>query len=327
LWLPETAVDEETLDVLAAEGVRFTILAPHQVEAPEPGGDVLTFRAANGRAIALCTYDGTLSAGVAFGKLLEDGSLFANRLAPPRAPASPVGASRLTALATDGETFGHHHKFAEMGLARALAIVESQHRSRVENFASLLARNPAQRAAKLNAPSSWSCPHGVERWRSNCGCHFTAGTNQEWRGPLRAALDWLAAQLDMRISAEGPQLLNDPLIALDEYGSVAALAQQEIDVFVQRFASGSVERAAQLLDATQARMGMFGSCAWFFDDIGGHEAVLMLRIAAYAIDRLGAGAIEDEFVRRLALAKSNYSAIGDGAVVYRKLVLPAREGV
>ena len=208
MWLPETAVDEETLDVLAEAGIVFTVLAPHQVEATSPNGMPMRFRAGKGREIALCIYDGVISGEIAFGRLLTDGALLANRLAPAASamPArAPTDAETLTAAATDGETFGHHHHFGEMALARAFRILAGRKDVRIENFASFLARNPAREDAVLVSQSSWSCSHGVERWRSDCGCRMTPGKpgSQAWRGPLRDALEWLAGELHEIFAREG----------------------------------------------------------------------------------------------------------------------------
>ncbi|HMA40947.1 MAG TPA: hypothetical protein VKP10_12775, partial [Gemmatimonadales bacterium] len=169
LWLPETAVDDETLDVLAAEGIRFTVLAPHQVEGAPAGGLPGSYKTSRGRSIALFPYDGAIANEVAFGGLVRDGNLWAQRMLAPDA----AGARRpLVAIATDGETWGHHHPFGEVGLAWVLHLLESRSDVRVENFAAVLARRPPEREVRLVAPSSWSCPHGVERWRSDCSCRI-----------------------------------------------------------------------------------------------------------------------------------------------------------
>jgi hypothetical protein len=330
VWLPETAADEETLVVLAEGGVRFTVLAPQQVEHAPASGEPLRFAAGGGRELAIFAYDGALAAGIAFGALLSDGDSLARSLAgEPHDGSAGPGARPVVSVATDGETFGHHHKFGEMGLARALALLRERPGVRVENFASLLARVPARRDAALVSPSSWSCPHGVGRWRANCGCRATPGTVQEWRGPLRAALDLLAARLDERIAADGGALFADWPRVLDEFGPLAQRADEVKRGFVaNRLRAGAdARRALRLLEGAHARFGMFGSCAWFFDDVGGHETVLMLRLAAYAIERVaGRGAaLEEEFLAMLALAPSNDPAIGNGAAVYRALLRSAGE--
>jgi alpha-amylase/alpha-mannosidase (GH57 family) len=350
MWLPETAVDDETLVVLAEEGVKFTILAPRQVEKAPAHGEALRFDAGGGRELSIFVYDGSISAGVAFGNLLRSGDEIAARLAPapaahghahktPRSslhavkgakPPKTAGSSHpawtLTSLATDGETFGHHHKFGEMALARAFAVLAERPDVRVENFASVLARHAPRRAVKLVEPSSWSCPHGVGRWCRDCGCRFEEGTQQAWRAPLRDALNWLAIELDQHFESAARPLLGDPWRARDAFGEVAALDAKLRHLFVSEHmrAGADADLALELLDSAAARLNMFSSCAWFFDDIARIEPVSMLRQAAFAIDKLGNELTEAALVARLAAAPSNDPARGDGAAVYRQLVAPMR---
>ena len=330
MWLPETAVDEDTLVVLAEEGLRFTILAPHQVDDPPENGAPLRFAAGGGRELALFAYDGALSHGVAFGELLEDGDVLAEHLsgtAPGLPRPARRGALSLKSIATDGETFGHHRTFTEMALARAIGRLRQDPRVRVENFASVLARLPARVNARLVEDTAWSCPHGIERWRSNCGCRATPGTSQEWRRPLRAALNWLARELDARYTQEGAAYFSDePWRVRDAFGTVAALPLDARREFVrtQLLPGADTGRALRLLECMGARLGMFGSCAWFFDDVAGHEAQLMLRLAAYALDKIHDNALEKEFIERLAFARSNDPAEGDGARAYRAHALSMR---
>jgi len=259
MWLPETAVNEETLDVLAAAGIRFTILAPHQVENPPEDGLPITVRTSRGRSIAVFAYDGPATHDLAFGELLNDptGVTLASRLAPDSsAPAATDGI--VTAIATDGETFGHHHKLGARALASGLRLLGANKAVRMENFAAILARNPRAREGRINNDTSWSCSHGIERWRSNCGDHVGPQVpgEQQWRVPLRDAFDWLSAQL---------------------YG----ITQGE---------DGPLERA---------RLRMLLSDGWFFDTVTGTEVRLMLRLAAYAMALSGTDAFRAEFLKRL----------------------------
>ncbi len=321
-WMPETAVDEETLVVLAEQGVKFTIVAPGQVAQAPANGEPLRFSAGGGREIALFVYDGALAAGVAFGALAENGDLLARALAPD----GQEDGFALGSLATDGETFGHHHKFGEMALARALWVLSARFDVRVENYASVLARQAPTREALVIEPSSWSCAHGVERWRSECGDRVTPGTSQAWRRPLRAALNWLAREIDARFDLEGRTLLADPWTCLDAFGTVATALESEQFAFIRPHLEGgaSEDRALELLHAMWARYAMFSSCAWFFDDVAGHETVLMLWRAAYAMECVGDEALESGLRERLAAAVSNDPAEGDAERVYRTRVLTAR---
>lgn len=327
-WLPETAVDEETLVVLAEEGVRFTILAPQQAENAPAGGAPLRFYAGGGRSIALFIYDGPLAHDVAFGTVLNDGAELARRLPPrrdPRSVATAAGAS-LRSIALDGETFGHHRRFAEMALAAAVTRLTADGTVRIENYASVLARSAPTDDVILVEPSSWSCVHGVERWRGNCSCGIRPAASHAWRRPLRSALNWLARELDDRYLARAAPL-SDPWVLRDAYGAVAALPRAERAEFVAARAKGAdVSALTALLDGVRARLGMFGSCAWFFDDATGHETELMLRLAAFAIEAIAPNdaTIEQEFISRLAHVSDERHGHADAGALYRERVLPLR---
>jgi alpha-amylase/alpha-mannosidase (GH57 family) len=278
MWLPETAVDDETLDVLAAEGIRFTVLAPHQVERAPGGGLPGWYRTGGGHRIALFLYDGGISHGVSFGPLVRDAGAWVERLTSAQAD--------LVTIATDGETYGHHHNGGDATLARVLEMLGQRGDVRLENFASFLARRPPEEQVRLVAPSSWSCPHGVERWRAECGCRAAPEkpTQQRWRAPLRGALDWLAGEL------RG---------AYDRDGGGRAMPHE--------------------LEHQMLRM--FTSCGWFFDDIAGLETVIVLRSAARAIDLAGqagvdAARLEAGLLERLAAAPSNDPSVGSGRELY-----------
>jgi hypothetical protein len=311
MWLPETAVDDETLDVLAEEGIRFTILAPHQVEELPPAGHPGKYTTANGRSISLFLYDGPLSHDVAFGPLISDGNRWAGVMLARPLPGTEPG---LVSIATDGETYGHHHRFGEMALATALHHLSAQAQTRVENFASFLARHPATQPVRLVEPSSWSCVHGIERWRSDCGCRTKSGTSQAWRAPLRAALDWLATELHTRFADEAAAFFPDPWAARDTYAAIGLPSHLPV-------------RAKELLELERNALRMFTSCGWFFDDVAGLETIVCLRYAARAIELSGAGAadLEAGLRERLALAQSNDPALGNGRDVYDR-ARPAHSG-
>ncbi|MFN8570550.1 MAG: DUF3536 domain-containing protein [Gemmatimonadaceae bacterium] len=335
MWLPETAVDDETLDVLAAEGIRFTILAPYQVRQLPPLGLPGRYTTSQGREIALCLYNGDMSHGIAFGGVLNDALRWvqvidgiatgqvqaADSMDPPLSSELPS----LLSAATDGESYGHHHRFGEMALARMLLEV-AERGTRIENFASFLTRHPAVHDVELVAPSAWSCAHGVERWRSNCSCRMdgTRAPSQEWRTPLREGLDTLARGLDAVFVTEGTSYFRDPWAARDAYGSVVAEPTAErLDDLLTAHASGALDaparlRARELLEMERDALRMFTSCAWFFDDIGGLEPRQVLRYASRAIHLAGAAgvALEQALLSTLATARSNDRVVGTGRDVY-----------
>ncbi|HPV73573.1 MAG TPA: DUF3536 domain-containing protein [Gemmatimonadaceae bacterium] len=338
-WLPETAVDDETLDVLAQEGIRFTILAPYQVQRRPPNGLPGRYTTHEGRTIALCTYHGDLSHGIAFGGLVRDADHWAYEIlaqpgdlpageALPGAPVTPGGspAPILVSMATDGETYGHHHKFAEMALARVFDVT-AHHGVRVENYASFLARHPASIDVELVAPTAWSCAHGVERWRSNCGCRSDGMRypSQAWRTPLRNGLNALAEALHDIFERDGTPLLGDVWKARDAYGHAVS---QDADAR-RAFSAAQLDstatpdqkrRVAELLEMERDAMRMFTSCAWFFDDIGGLEPQQVLRYAERAIALSGEAPRLTMLLReQLRLAESNDRHTGTGEDVYLRL--------
>ncbi|MCC5949826.1 MAG: DUF3536 domain-containing protein, partial [Nitriliruptoraceae bacterium] len=280
MWLAETAVDDATLDLLAEHGIRFVVLSPYQAARvrPLPGGTGTgdagngTDEAANGvddgtpwtdvhggrvdptmpyrvvlpsgRTIAAFFYDGPISQAVAFEGLLESGQRFADRLLDGfngrRGP-------QLVNIATDGESYGHHHRHGEMALADALDRLARRDDVQVTNYAQYLHLFPPTHQAEVVQASSWSCSHGVERWRADCGCNTgEAGRHQRWRGPLRAALTELGEELAGIYEREAAPLLRDPWAARDDYidvvldrdgnrpGFLARHATHDLDLDEQR---------------------------------------------------------------------------------------------
>jgi len=329
MWLPETAVDTPTLEALAREGIRFTILAPHQVDPVPEAGRPGLFITPEGREIALFVYDGSLAHGVAFGNLLRDGVAWANLMAEEEGDA-------LRSLATDGETFGHHHTFGEMALARAFETLQSRDDVFVENYASYLAREGAHERVSLVEPTAWSCAHGVDRWQAECGCaaNPSAGLHQKWRGPLRRALGWLADELHDVFDAEGPRYFDDPWAARDELGGgptasfvpsgIRSGASRTTEVVPAGFSAPASAplpaRAAELLEMERNALRLFTSCAWFFDDVGSLEPTQVLAYAVRAVELSGASdSIRPELLRRLDLATSNDPEIGSAADIFSRI--------
>ncbi|MCA9739552.1 MAG: DUF3536 domain-containing protein [Gemmatimonadota bacterium] len=320
MWMPETAMDAATLDALAGEGIRFTIVAPHQIDPLPPDGGAARIRTLGGHEIAVFAYDGDLARGVAFGELLHDARQWAERWA---APGDPL---KLVSLAVDGETFGHHHRFADMALAAVLRTMEQRPDVQVENFASWLARNPAVHEARLVAPSAWSCAHGVERWRSECGCKLdpSASTRQTWRAPLRAAVDWLAEELHGIFAREGAGCFHDPWRARDAYGGLPAHldARERLAALADLVIAPLPDpvRALELLEMERNALRIFTSCAWFFDDLARIEPIQILRYAARGIELAGTerARLDEGFRTRLAVARSNDATEGTGADIYAR---------
>ncbi len=346
MWLPETAVDLESLGLMAQGGLTFAILAPHQAKAVRPleggewqdvsGSKVDTTRAylmhtPTGKPIHLFFYDGPVSQAVAFEKLLNNGERFASRLLSSL-PDNRTG-PELGHIATDGETYGHHHRHGEMALAFALDYIESKKLGKLTNYGEFLERNPTTWEVQIHENTSWSCVHGVERWRSNCGCNSgRIGWNQEWRKPLRAALDWLRDFVNPRFESLGSSLLKDPWAARDGYVSVVLNRSPEVRQrfgethFIRDLSAHEQVIVWKLLELQRHAMLMYTSCGWFFDDLSGIETVQVIEYAGRVVqlaEQLFGDTIESQFLEKLSGAKSNLPEYGDGANIYRKYVRPS----
>jgi hypothetical protein len=320
LWMPETAVSERVLAVLAEEGVRFTIVAPSQLRAVRPldgsGGWV----------------DTTGDLGEPVAQVRTDRPYRWCHPARPdlalelgawaRDHAGPDGG--LVAAATDGETFGHHHPGAERTLAEALLVEAPAGGVAVPRLVDLLDERPATHQAVVRT-SAWSCAHGVGRWMHDCGCHTGGqpGWTQAWRAPLRNALDHLRDWAAEVVHRRGIPLLGDPWLARDAYGDVVVGARSWDD-FAAQFVVGDGPAARTLLEAQRFGLLMYTSCGWFFNDLAGIETIQILRYAARSIDllgQLGERAPVDAFLRVLAEAGSNDPAAGDGARIWNERVV------
>lgn len=332
IWLPECAVCEDTLEAVAAEGIAFTILAPYQVHGHDGSGMPVQWRGASGRTLAIVPYDGSLAGEVAFGGLLRDPAALAARFMPYRDTVQP--SPRCTTLATDGETFGHHHRAGDTALLEALTIVAAQSSTRLTNAAALVAAHPPEQTVTLVSPSAWSCAHGVERWRSNCGCRLDGGKPplQQWRGPLRHALEQLAAQMHEVYEREGRALfLDDAWTVRDAYGDVVAQNGEALATFVRTHVrdgtdDAGVQRARELLELQRATLRLFTSCAWFFDEVDRIEVRQVLRYAARCLELSGAAArLTPEFVQQLGAATSNVPQSPSAGDVFVREALPHRD--
>lgn len=327
MWLPETAVDDETLDVLAQEGIRFTVLAPHQVRHLPANGMPGRYVTSSGREIAVFLYDGARSHEVSFGPLLSNARVWkADLLDGHTAQAAP----QLISIATVGETFGHHHRFSEMALAWVVQELKATPDVALDSFAAVLAAHPPTETVAVVGPSSWSCAHGVGRWRTDCGCREDAAKapDQSWRVPLRRGLDALRDALHERYVAEATPLFVDPWEARDAYGAVISAGATERDALVATLlvpglSTAQKVRARELLEMMRDALRMFTSSAWFYDDIGRSMTTQALRYAARAIELAGDDAMERALRVALREALSNDPALGTGEDIWAQQVWPS----
>jgi alpha-amylase/alpha-mannosidase (GH57 family) len=358
MWLPETAVNYPTLRVLARYGMEYLILSPFQALRVRPIGIKKWSDVSRGRIdptqpyrcfirdesgkkrsdqfIDIFFYDGTISREVAFGDLLKDGNALARRFARSYQPSKRR--PQLIHIATDGETYGHHRKFGEMALAYALKEGISSQGFEVINYAAFLRRFPPIYEVEIDEGpkgegTSWSCSHGLGRWKEDCGCSIGGkpGWNQKWRKPLREALDLLRDELNTIFEREGERVFRDVWDARNGYIDVILdRSWTTVDRFFDRYGVKGLDREGRikglkLLEMERHALLMYTSCGWFFADLAGLETVQVLLYAARAIqlaEELTGQEIEKKFIQLLSNAKSNLREMGNGDQVYQKLVKP-----
>ena len=365
MWLPETAVDTLSLELLADEGIRFVVLAPHQCARVRPlsGSGQMTFehedyqgnsdsgwidtpeasvdttrpylvRLSGNRSIAVFFYDGPLSRAIAFEGLLNDGDRFVQRLFDGFSDQNNHR-GQLVHIATDGESYGHHHRLGEMALAWTLKRIESEGHAQLTNYGQFLEMFPPEYEAQIVESTSWSCAHGIERWRSNCGCNGGhQGWNQNWRGPLRTALDGIRDGVLPLTRKRAAGLFRDLDQARDAYIQVV-LDRDETDAFLAAHTTHELDpcervNALRLMEMERNAMLMYTSCGWFFDEISGIETVQImayagrvLHLAEMLFGEDGA-ALEAAFIVALGYAQGNIPSQGNGAEIYLRRVRSER---
>lgn len=346
MWLPETAVDRATLEILADFGIRFTILAPEQASRVRPSGSdtewndvsggridprkAYAIRLPSGRELALFFYDGPVSHAIAFGALSEGGEALARRLG---SLASDTPEPQLLHVATDGETYGHHHPGGERVLAEALDEIERSGFARLTSYGEFLSLHPPRDEVEIVENTAWSCAHGLGRWRDDCTCRTGSnpGWVQIWRGPLREALDRLRDSLAEVFEDRGRAIFPDPWAARDASIEIVLDPSPAVfEDFLRRHARREVTQeeradARRLLEMQRHTMLMYTSCGWFFDDPSGLETMQILRYAARAIELAPASLrppIEDAFRLALEGVKSNDEAAGDARRIFDGLAPP-----
>lgn len=351
IWLAETAVDTPTLEILAEEGIKFTILAPRQAKAfrkigedkwNELGHAEVDPRRAylcnlpSGKKIALYFYDGRVAQDVAFNNLLSNGAALAGRILETIDYNSDE--PQIANIATDGESYGHHHRYGEMALSSAIHHIEQNQDVKLTNYAEFLELCPPTYEIQIHENSSWSCVHGVERWRSNCGCHTGGGHNwhQQWRAPLREALDWLNDELIHIYESKAGQFFDDVWAVRDAFIDVILdRSEENVIAFLDKHAKQKTSTSdrifmLRLLELQRNAILMYTSCGWFFNDISGIETTQILKYACRTIyyARQVAGIdLQEQFISLLEKAPSNIAEHKNGAEIYRNLVLPTEVGL
>ncbi len=344
MWLSETAVDLKTLEILADHEIKFTILAPHQAKRTrkikhehwsDTNGNIDTTKPylcylPNNRMITIFFYNKNISLEVAFNNLLANGEVMAQRLA---GSFSNENQPQLVHIATDGETYGHHHRFGEIALAYCLNYIETNRLAQLTNYTEFLAQHPVNDEVEIIENTSWSCVHGIERWRSNCGCKTGkhAEWQQNWREPLRTAMDWLRDKIIEITEPIANRYLKDFWQARNDYIEIILNPNpQNVTQFLnlhcaQELSVQESEQLMKLFDLQYNALMMYTSCGWYFDDISNLETIQVLRYAGRAIQltrEITGVDLESEYQKILKSAPSNIKEYENGAKVYDIFVKP-----
>jgi len=353
MWLAETAVDDESLRVLIENGIKFTILSPYQAlkirEIGQHGeqkdwtdvswGNIdparsyrYFLKSAPEKFIDLFFYDGAISKSVAFDEILKDSNKFVKRLR--EGCSDNRNYPQLINIATDGESYGHHTKFGDMALSYVLEVRAKEEGFTIVNYAEYLEKYRSNFEVDIKQSSSWSCFHGVGRWKEDCGCSTGGhpGWNQKWRKPLREALDYLRDELVVIFEKEGKHYFTNPWDARNKYIEVV-LDRNELTIknfqkrnFVADLSEEDKVKAMELLEIQRQAMLMYTSCGWFFSEISGIETTQILKYSARAIQLARVFSkkdIEKHFLELLAEAKSNFPEFGTGKDIFEKFVKPS----
>ncbi len=350
MWLAETAVDDETLKVLVDNGIKFTILSPYQALKMRKNGDKdwqdvswgnidparsykYIIKSDPKKSIDLFFYDGAISRSVAFDELLKDGNKFIKRLKEGLSEVRDY--PQLVNIATDGESYGHHTKFGDMALSYVLKIKADMEGFTITNYGEYLEKYRSDYEVDIKQASSWSCFHGVGRWKEDCGCSTggQAGWNQKWRKPLRNALDFLRDKLALLFEREGVKYYSkDVWEVRNKYIDVVLLRNAKTiknfqkEYFLPELSEEDRVRGMELLEIQRQAMLMYTSCGWFFNELSGIETVQIMKYAARAM-QLAANFTTEEFEQTfldiLAEAKSNIPEMGTGKDIYERYVKPS----
>lgn len=349
MWLAETAVDDDTLRILEANGIKFTILSPYQADKFKKKGDKewtdvswgnidparsykYNIKSAPGKSIDLFFYDGAISRSVAFDELLKDGNKFIKRLKEGVSDCRDF--PQIVNIATDGESYGHHTKFGDMALAYVLKVKAKDEGFKITNYAEYLEKYRSDCEVEIKQASSWSCFHGVGRWKEDCGCSTGGhpGWNQKWRKPLREALDYLRDELVIIFEQEGPKYFDNVWEVRNNYIDVI-LDRNEMNVkkfqqenFKPDLSDEQKVHAMELLEIQRQAMLMYTSCGWFFSEISGIETVQIMKYAARAMQlatKFSNKDLETHFLEILSDAKSNIPEHGTGKDIFERFVKPS----
>lgn len=318
LWAPETAIDSETLEVMAENGIKFTILAPWQADPTAKLDPSRPYRAVlpNGSEIALFFFERDLSLSASFSpEATIDADRYLRDLLIPKFPLRSR-IPRTLLIASDGELYGHHQPRREEFLQWLTTGAAEMAGLNILVPAQVLQSTAKLTAIRIQENTSWSCHHGILRWSGECGC----AAHGEWKAPLRAALDFLADVIDFH----SQRLLAPYGLALqsvrNEYACVLTGAESAETFAIRQLGSqnsAAVEQLIDLMTVQYERQRMFTSCGWFFEEFDRIEPKNNIRYAARAarlFDRMTGMNLTAELSDRLTAVRSRTTGLSGDQV-------------
>lgn len=351
MWLSETAVDTNTLEILAYYNIKFTILGEHQIKRVKkinsnewensfiPRKPIL-IKLPSGNKIIVFPFDKELSAEISFKDALYNGEKLANNLLNKLKNLE----NSMILIATDGETFGHHKKFGELGLAFAINYLNNSNIVKVSNLEYYLKNNYIEYEGEIIDNTSWSCAHGIERWRSDCGCKFDPNTNQKWRTPFRKAIDFLKDEFLKQIKQNNTPYKSQEEFFKDLQNYIDIILKRDFEVkdfssfndykdFIYNYFNNKneneIQKKLKLLEIYKNILFAYTSCGWFFDDISGLEATQNMKYLEYALNKMSEvfnkeiiENIRNKFLDILEQAESNYPKYINGKYIFTNLIKP-----
>ncbi|MBL7129776.1 MAG: DUF3536 domain-containing protein, partial [Ignavibacteria bacterium] len=356
IWLSETACNDETLEVLIEEKIKYIILAPCQAQKVrkinhKKWEDVsnsninpkVPYRcfsdARTDKFIDIFFYDGPLSKNIAFKDIAFDSLHLMEQIDNIASGYSKQ--DQLISIAVDGETFGHHKHFTERTIAYLFTELAPDRGYKIVNFGEYLSSHSPEyevkiKNGKVGKGTSWSCHHGVDRWEKDCGCYTGGkdGWNQKWRKPLRKSLNRLNKKLAKVFEKQGSLYLKDVWKARNEYIDIILDPSEESKARFFYFNAKyylnkeEVDKCIKLLEMQRYSMLMFTSCGWFFADISGIETVKILEYANRAVEiakEFTDEPIERDLIRDLSKARSNIKKYKSDKEIYIKNVMKTKE--
>ena len=315
MWLPEAAVDKQTMRILADHGIEYTVLAPWQSDTQDTNGKQ-PYRLSLGKnkSIAVFFYDMDLSTRVSFDPAAtSDADQFVTKfIAPNFQKNDQSGKPEILIIASDGELYGHHQPFRDKFLARLLDGASNMRKIDIVYPGLYLQRYGVSASCRIKERTSWSCHHGISRWKTECGCTPHA----RWKAPLRDGLNRIARKLDQAYSKFLKSYTSDPWEVRNQYIRVhlglvswTDFAKQHFTGFLSSFDN---DRLQSIMQAQIARQWMFTSCGWFFDEFDRIEPRNNVSYAAQAVyltEKATGNPLAAKSIKALSLVQSERSGL------------------